>query len=132
MPGYFYSPHGEVVDAVTGAIGEAIEQASDRWPGRPLHVECDRLDQVQQAVAAHADLILLDNMSPDVVREAMTLVGPKRPDGRPIVEASGGITIETIDSYADTGVDYVSSGSLTKPTPVLDIGLDIEIDTGER
>ncbi len=114
------------------SIGEAIEQARDRWPGRPLHVECDRLDQVEQAVAAHADLILLDNMSPDMVRHAMTLVGPKRPDGRPIVEASGGITIETIDSYADTGVDYVSSGSLTNSAPVLDIGLDIEIDAVER
>jgi len=113
-------------------IGEAIAQARDRWPGRPLHVECDRLDQVEQAVAAHADLILLDNMSPDTVREAMALIGPKRPDGRPIVEASGGITIDTIDSYADTGVDFVSSGSLTNSAPVLDIGLDIEIDAVER
>lgn len=113
-------------------IGEAIAAARDRWPGRPLHVECDRLDQVEQAVAAHADLILLDNMSPDTVREAMTLVGPKRPDGRPIVEASGGITIESIDSYADTGVDFVSSGSLTNSAPVLDIGLDIEIDAVDR
>jgi nicotinate-nucleotide pyrophosphorylase (carboxylating) len=109
-------------------IAEAIAEARDRWPGRPLHVECDRLDQVEQAVAAHADLILLDNMSPDTVREAMTLIGPKRPDGRPIVEASGGITIETIGDYADTGVDFVSSGSLTNSAPVLDIGLDIEID----
>jgi len=114
------------------SIAEAIEQARDRWPGRPLHVECDRLDQVEQAVAAHADLILLDNMSPETVREAMTLIGPKRPDGRPIVEASGGITIETIDSYADTGVDFVSSGSLTNSAPVLDIGLDIEINAVER
>jgi len=109
-------------------IGEAIAEARDRWPGRPLHVECDRLDQVEQAVAAHADLILLDNMSPDTVREAMALIGPKRPDGRPIVEASGGITIETIGDYADTGVDFVSSGSLTNSAPVLDIGLDIGID----
>jgi nicotinate-nucleotide pyrophosphorylase (carboxylating) len=66
------------------------------------------------------------------VREAMTLIGPKRPDGRPIVEASGGITIETIDSYADTGVDFVSSGSLTNSAPVLDIGLDIELNAVER
>lgn len=107
------------------SIAEAVEQARDRWPGRPVHVECDRLDQVEQAVAAYADLILLDNMSPDTVREAMELIGPKRPDGRPIVEASGGITIDTIDSYADTGVDFVSSGSLTNSAPVLDIGLDI-------
>lgn len=114
------------------SIAEAIEQARDRWPGRPLHVECDRLDQVEQAVAAHADLILLDNMSPDTVREAMEIIGDKRPDGRPIVEASGGITIETIDGYASTGVDYVSSGSLTNSAPVLDIGLDIEIDAVKK
>lgn len=114
------------------SIADAIEQARDRWPGRPLHVECDRLDQVEQAVAAHADLILLDNMTPDTVREAMKLIGPKRPDGRPIVEASGGININTIDSYAATGVDYVSSGSLTNSAPVLDIGVDIEIDAVAR
>lgn len=114
------------------SIVEAIEQARDRWPGRPLHVECDRLDQVEQAVAAHADLILLDNMTPDTVREAMALIGDKRPDGRPIVEASGGIALDTVEGYADTGVDYVSSGSLTNSAPVLDIGLDIEIDAVER
>ena len=113
-------------------IGEAVAQARDRWPGRPLHVECDRLDQVEEAVAAHADLILLDNMSPDTVREAMKLIGERRPDGRPIVEASGGITIETIASYAGTGVDYVSSGSLTNSAPVLDIGMDIEIDAVQK
>jgi len=107
------------------SIADAIAQARDRWPGRPLHVECDRLDQVEQAVAAHADLILLDNMSPDTVREAMALIGPKRPDGRPIVEASGGININTIGDYATTGVDFVSSGSLTNSAPVLDIGIDI-------
>jgi len=108
-------------------IGEAVARARDEWPGRTLHVECDRMDQVEQAVAAHADAILLDNMSPDEVRECMKIIGDKRPDGRPIVEASGGITIETIASYAGTGVDYVSSGSLTNSAPVLDIGLDIEV-----
>ena len=114
------------------SIGEAVAQARDRWPGRPIHVEADRLEQVEEAVAAHADLILLDNMSPDTVREALELIGPKRPDGRPIVEASGGITIETIGDYAATGVDYVSSGSLTNSAPVLDIGVDIEIDAVDR
>jgi len=67
-------------------------------------------------------------MTPDEVRECMEVIGEKRPDGRPLVEASGGITIETIASYADTGVDFVSSGSLTNSAPVLDIGLDIEVD----
>ena len=114
------------------SIAEAIAQARDQWPGRPLHVECDNLDQVSQAVAAHADLILLDNMSPETVRQAMALVGNKRPDGRPIVEASGGINLETVASYADTGIDFVSSGSLTNSAPVLDIGLDIEIDAVQR
>jgi len=111
------------------SIGEAVEAARKQWPGRTLHVECDRLDQVVEAVAAHADAILLDNMSPDEVRACIAVIGERRPDGRPLVEASGGITIETIASYADTGVDYVSSGSLTNSAPVLDIGLDIEIDS---
>jgi len=113
------------------SIGDAVARARDQWPGRTLHVECDRRDQVAEAVAAHADAILLDNMSPDEVRECMKIIGEKRPDGRPLVEASGGITIETIGSYADTGVDYVSSGSLTNSAPVLDIGLDIEVLQGE-
>jgi len=110
------------------SIGEAVAAARDRWPARTLHVECDRPDQVVEAVAANADAILLDNMSPDEVRACIAIIGERRPDGRPLVEASGGITIDTIASYADTGVDYVSSGSLTNSAPVLDIGLDIEID----
>lgn len=110
------------------SITDAVTRARDLWPGRPIHVECDRLDQVEEAVAVHADLILLDNMSPQTVKQAVAIIGEKRPDGRPIVEASGGINLETVASYADTGVDYVSSGALTNSAPVLDIGLDIEID----
>jgi len=110
------------------SITEAVAAARERWPARTLHVECDRPDQVREAVAAHADALLLDNMSPDEVKACMEIIGEKRPDGRPLVEASGGITIETIGDYADTGVDYVSSGSLTNSAPVLDIGLDIEVD----
>lgn len=109
------------------SITDAVAIARDKWPARTLHVECDRPDQVEEAVAAHADAILLDNMSPDEVRACMQIIGEKRPDGRPLVEASGGITIETIGDYADTGVDFVSSGSLTNSAPVLDIGLDIEV-----
>lgn len=108
-------------------IAESVAKARDAWPARTIHVECDHIDQVREAVAAHADAILIDNMSPDEVRECMKAIGPKRPDGRPLVEASGGITIETIASYANTGVDFVSSGSLTNSAPVLDIGLDIEV-----
>lgn len=109
-------------------IAESVAKARDAWPARTIHVECDRIDQVREAVAAHVDAILIDNMTPDEVRECMEVIGAKRPDGRPLVEASGGITIETIASYADTGVDFVSSGSLTNSAPVLDIGLDIEVD----
>lgn len=109
------------------SITEAVEQSRRVWPGRTIHIECDTMDQVREAVAVHADAILIDNMTPDEVRACMEIVGERRPDGRPLVEASGGITIETIGSYADTGVDYVSSGSLTNSAPVLDIGLDIEV-----
>ena len=113
-------------------IADAVATARDKWPGCPVHVECARLDQVEQAMAVHADLILLDNMTSDQVRSAMAIVGPKRVDGRPIVEASGGITIDTIAEYTTTGVDFVSSGSLTNSAPVLDIGLDIEVDAVQR
>jgi nicotinate-nucleotide pyrophosphorylase (carboxylating) len=108
-------------------IAEAVARAHDRWPGRTVHVECDHLEQVHQALAAGADALLLDNMTPDEVRACVAAVGVHETAGgrRPLVEASGGITLETLDAYAGTGVDLVSSGSLTNSAPVLDLGLDL-------
>jgi nicotinate-nucleotide pyrophosphorylase (carboxylating) len=107
-------------------ITKGVALAKDRWPARTVHVECDRLDQVLEAVDAGADAILLDNMSPDHVRACVAAVIERCGSGRrPLLEVSGGVTLETIASYASTGADLVSSGALTNSAPVLDIGLDI-------
>jgi nicotinate-nucleotide pyrophosphorylase (carboxylating) len=98
----------------------AVERSKVRWPGRTIEVECDTLAQVYEAVAAAADLILLDNMTPDEVREAVVAV-----DGMVPLEISGGVTFETIGDYAKTGAEFVSVGALTHSAPALDIALDI-------
>ena len=104
-------------------IGAAVAAARDTWPGRTIHVECDTLDKVEEALAAGADAILLDNMDLAEIGRAVALA-ETAPD-RPLLEASGGITIETIADYAAIGVDVVSTGQITISAPVLDIGLDI-------
>jgi nicotinate-nucleotide pyrophosphorylase (carboxylating) len=111
-------------------IVEAVARARDVWPGRTVHVECDRLDQVAEALAAGADALLLDNMTPEDVRRCVALADDHASlagTRRALLEVSGGITLETVGTYADTGADVVSSGSLTNSAPVLDIGLDIEV-----
>jgi nicotinate-nucleotide pyrophosphorylase (carboxylating) len=99
-----------------------------RWfqppPARTIHVEADSLDKVEAALAAGADAILLDNLGVEGVRQAVALAdGHEGP--RPLLEASGGITLETIAHYAATGVDVISTSQITISAPVLDIGLDI-------
>ena len=109
---------------------EAVRAARDRWPGRTVHVECERIDQVVEALAAGADALLLDNMSPDEVRAAVVVAkehAVAHGTRRALLEVSGGITLETVGTYGETGADVVSSGSLTNSSPVLDIGLDIEV-----
>ncbi|MFN8017096.1 MAG: carboxylating nicotinate-nucleotide diphosphorylase [Acidimicrobiales bacterium] len=111
-------------------IGPAVASARDRWPGRTVHVECERLEQVQAALEAGADALLLDNMTPDEVRACVAAAEDHAASAgtrRALLEVSGGITLETVGSYAGTGADVVSSGSLTNSAPVLDIGLDIEV-----
>ncbi|HEX7096541.1 MAG TPA: carboxylating nicotinate-nucleotide diphosphorylase [Acidimicrobiales bacterium] len=120
-------------------ITKGVAIAKDRWPGRTVHVECDTLEQVLEAVDAGADALLLDNMTPDEVRACVEAVRAKCGDGRrPLLEVSGGVTLDTVADYATTGADYVSSGALTNSAGVLDIGLDVirvdgaagEVDTG--
>ncbi len=106
-------------------IAEAVAAARHRWPARTVEVEADRLDQVGQAIDAGADLILLDNMTPDEVARA---VGERGDARRPLLEASGGVTLATVAAYAAAGVDLISVGALTHSAPVLDLGLDIEVD----
>jgi len=116
--------------ALMGIAG-AVDHARARWPGRTVHVECDRLDQVEEALRAGADALLLDNMSPDEVRAcvAAAAASPGALAGRPpLLEVSGGVTLDTVADFAATGVDCISVGALTNSAPVLDIGLDI--DTG--
>ena len=112
--------------AVLG-IAEGVARARERWPGRTIHVECGNADQVRQAVEADADALLLDNMTPDQVRTAVTEVRKHHPH-RPLLEVSGTVNLDTIKAYATTGADMVSIGALTHSAPVLDIGLDIEED----
>jgi nicotinate-nucleotide pyrophosphorylase (carboxylating) len=109
-------------------IGGAVEAARQRWPGRTVHVECDRIDQVEEALAAGADALLLDNMSFDEVRACVAAADAhaEKPGGRrPLLEVSGGVTLDTIGGYAATGIDLISVGAITNSAPVLDIGLDI-------
>ena len=97
-----------------------MRRARLRWPGRSVEVECDTQAQVEAAVAVGTDLVLLDNMTPAEVGECVKLV-----DGRSLVEVSGGVSIQTVGEYADTGPDLISVGAITHSAPVLDIGLDL-------
>ena len=92
-----------------------------RAPGLPVEVECDTLAQVAEAIAAGADLILLDNFSVADMAAAVALTA-----GRAKLEASGRITLAAAHAIAETGVDYLAVGALTHSAPVLDIGLDLE------
>jgi nicotinate-nucleotide pyrophosphorylase (carboxylating) len=104
--------------AVAGGVGEAVRRAAVAGIARII-VEVDRLDQIEPALAAGATHLLLDNMAPDMLREAVRIVG-----GRVPTEASGGVTLETIRAKAETGVTYVSVGRITQSAPAADIGLD--------
>ncbi len=112
-------------------ITAAVAEARRRWPGRTVHVEADREELMFEALEAGADIILLDNFTPEELKELVPKVDEWATDGggrRPLLEASGGITLDTLDRYADSGVDLVSSGSITNSAPVLDIGLDVVAD----
>ena len=106
--------------AVCGSIAKAVERARNGAPALiKIEVECDRLEQVREALAAKADVIMLDNMSLDQMREAVAIVS-----GRIPLEASGGVKFETVRSIAETGVDYISSSKMIQAAPAVDIGLD--------
>ncbi len=106
--------------AAAGSVGAAFAAVRAAAPGLPLEVECDTLDQVADALAAGADLILLDNFGVPALAQAVALA-----DGRALLEASGGLTLAGARAVAETGVDYLAVGALTHSAPALDIGLDI-------
>jgi nicotinate-nucleotide pyrophosphorylase (carboxylating) len=109
--------------AVCGGVAEAVRRAKAAQTGLQVQVEVDRVDQIEPALAAGADRLLLDNMAPPVLREAVAVVA-----GRVPLEASGGVTLETIRAIAETGVDFVSVGRITQSAPAVDIGMDYAID----
>ncbi len=104
--------------AVAGGVAEAVRRARAAGIAHII-VEVDRIDQIEPALAAGATHLLLDNMPPAILREAVTLVA-----GRVPTEASGGVNLDTIRAIAETGVTYVSVGRLTQSAPAADIGLD--------
>ena len=108
--------------AVCGGVAEAVRRAKAANTGLQVQVEVDRIDQIEPALAAGADRLLLDNMSQAVLREAVELV-----EGRVPLEASGGVTLQTIRAIAETGVDYISVGRITQSAPAVDIGLDYSV-----
>ena len=106
--------------AVCGGLTAAIQRAKSQVPTlTKVQVECDNLDQVKEALEAGAESLLLDNMSPDTMRQAVEIV-----QGRITLEASGGITLETVRAKAESGVDLISTGKITQSAPSVDIGLD--------
>lgn len=109
--------------AVSGGVAKAIESARS-YIGHlvKIEVEVDNLTQMQEALTAKPDVILLDNMGPDLLREAVAIN-----QGRATLEASGGVNIDTIASLAETGVDYISTSKITMSAPTLDLGLDINL-----
>jgi nicotinate-nucleotide pyrophosphorylase (carboxylating) len=107
-----------------GGVVEAFNAVREQFPGIPLEVEVDSMDQLTEVLDAGADLVLLDNFTPDQMREAVALTA-----GRAKLEASGGLTFDNAADVADTGVDYVAVGALTHSVKVMDIGADLrEID----
>ena len=110
--------------AVAGGVTTAI-RAAKAFAGHlvKIEVEVDTLDQLKEALDAGPDVVMLDNMSPDTLRKAVGLT-----DGRALLEASGGIELDTVKAVAESGVDLISSGWITHSAPVLDLGLDIDIE----
>ena len=108
--------------AVCGGVAEAVRRAKAANTGLQVQVEVDRIEQIEPALAAGADRLLLDNMDPSTLRQAVALVA-----GRVPLEASGGVTLETIRFTAETGVNFISVGRITQSAPAVDIGLDYSI-----
>lgn len=107
--------------AMAGGVTQAIEAARGRFPDLPLEIECETAEQVREALAAGATRLLLDNMDPPTLRAVAAEVA-----GRAQLEASGGMTPETLRAHAETGIDWISIGALTHSAPTLDLSLLLE------
>jgi nicotinate-nucleotide pyrophosphorylase (carboxylating) len=109
--------------AVAGGVGPAVRAAKEAGTGLEVQVEVDRIEQIEEALDAGADRLLLDNMDPPTLRRAVELVA-----GRVPLEASGGVRLDTIRATAETGVDFISVGRITQSAPAVDIGMDYALD----
>ena len=108
------------------SISDAVRKALERWPGRMVEVECDRPAQVTEALDAGATLVMCDNMTPEEVGVCGRSFAPTRgASGNVLLEASGGINLESVVDYARAGADVISVGALTHSVVALDIGLDL-------
>lgn len=105
-------------------ITAAVQRAHARWPGRTVEIECDREEQVAESIAAGAEMVMLDNMTPGQVA---TCVARVRASDRPtlLVEVSGGVTLDNVAAYVAAGADLISTSAITQSAPALDIGLDV-------
>ena len=110
--------------AAAGGVVAAFTKVRSAFPDALIEIEVDSLDQLEEVASQSPDLVLLDNMSPDQCKRAVEFVA-----GRFKLEASGGISLENARAYAESGVDYLAIGALTHSAPVLDIGLDMRLET---
>ena len=111
--------------AIAGGVGEAVRRAREARPDLPVEVECRDLNEVREGVEAGADRLLLDNMGPVELREAVAVA--RGSDDGPELEASGGVSLANVREIAETGVDYVSVGALTHSAPALDLSMSIDV-----
>ena len=107
--------------AAAGSISQAVQQARQNFPGKPVEVEVENLDELKQALTAGADIIMLDNFSTPEIRQAVLLN-----QGRAKLEVSGNITSERLSELAATGVDFISSGALTKHVQAIDLSMRLQ------
>ena len=108
----------------TLGVSGAVKRAREQSPAHRVEVECDRLEQVQEAVAAGADMVMLDNMTPEQAAECVRAVREgSRPDV--VIEISGGVTLDNAADYAAAGADLISTSAITQSAPALDIALDL-------
>jgi nicotinate-nucleotide pyrophosphorylase (carboxylating) len=106
--------------AAAGSITEAIAKVRNAFPGMPVEVEVDSLEQLKEALQSNPEIVLLDNMSIEMTKAAVELTK----NTQTLLESSGGLALTNVRSYAETGVDYLAIGALTHSAPILDIGLD--------
>ncbi len=106
--------------AAGGSITEAIVKVRNTFPGMPVEVEVDSLEQLKEALQSNPEIVLLDNMSIEMTKAAVELTK----NTKTLLESSGGLALTNVRSYAETGVDYLAIGALTHSAPILDIGLD--------